>query len=159
MDLRKIKKLIELLEESALTELEIQEGEESIRLSRAQPLPTISSLTPVNTTTAPATAMGVTAPTMVIASAEAHAGITVASPMVGTFFAAPDADSPPYIEVGSAVSPGDTLCIIEAMKIFNHVEAEYGGRIAQIFKQSGDPVEFGEALFLIDEIQTDSPKP
>ncbi len=77
--------------------------------------------------------------------------------MVGTFFAAPDAGSPPYIEVGSAVSPGDTLCIIEAMKIFNHVEAEYGGRIAQIFKQSGDPVEFGEALFLIDEIQTDSP--
>ena len=149
MDLRKIKKLIELLEESALTELEIQEGEESIRLSRAQPLPTISSLTSVATTTAPAT--------MAIASTESHAGITVASPMVGTFFAAPDAGSPPYIEVGSAVSPGDTLCIIEAMKIFNHVEAEYGGRIAQIFKQSGDPVEFGEALFLIDEIQTDSP--
>ena len=104
MDLRKIKKLIELLEESTLTELEVQEGEESIRLSRAQPLPTISSLTPVDTTTAPATAIGVTAPTMVIASTEAHAGITVASPMVGTFFAAPDADSPPYIEVGSAVS-------------------------------------------------------
>ena len=157
MDLRKIKKLIELLEESALTELEIQEGEESIRLSRAQPLPTISSLTPVNTPTAPATAIGATAPTKTIAGAEAHTGITVASPMVGTFFAAPDADSPPYIEVGSAVSPGDTLCIIEAMKIFNHVEAECGGRIAQIFKQSGEPVEFGEALFLIDEIQTDSP--
>ena len=155
MDLRKIKKLIELLEESALTELEIQEGEESIRLSRAQPLPTISSLTPVDTTVTPA--IGVTTPTMASASAESHAGITVASPMVGTFFAAPDAGSPPYIEVGSAVSPGDTLCIIEAMKIFNHVEAEYGGRIAQIFKQSGDPVEFGEALFLIDEIQTDSP--
>jgi acetyl-CoA carboxylase biotin carboxyl carrier protein len=105
----------------------------------------------------PATAIGVTTPTMAIASTESHAGITVASPMVGTFFAAPDAGSPPYIEVGSAVSPGDTLCIIEAMKIFNHVEAEYGGRIAQIFKQSGEPVEFGEALFLIDEIQTDSP--
>ena len=155
MDLRKIKKLIELLEESALTELEIQEGEESIRLSRAQPLPTISSLTSVDTTTAPATAIEVAAPTMAIASTESHAGITVTSPMVGTFFAAPDADSPPYIEVGSAVSLGDTLCIIEAMKIFNHVEAEYGGHISQIFKQSGDPVEFGEALFLIDEIQTD----
>ena len=159
MDLRKIKKLIELLEESALTELEIQEGEESIRLSRAQSLPTISSVASVDTTTGPTTTIGVTTPTVAIDSTESHAGITVASPMVGTFFAAPDASSPPYIEVGSAVSPGDTLCIIEAMKIFNHVEAEYGGRVAQIFKQSGDPVEFGEALFLIDEIQTDSPNP
>ena len=90
MDLRKIKKLIELLEESALTELEIQEGEESIRLSRDKPLPNVSSLRPVDTTVTPASAIGETTPTMAIASTESQAGSTVTSPMVGTFFVAPD---------------------------------------------------------------------
>ena len=83
--------------------------------------------------------------------------VEVLSPMPGTFYRSPSPDDASFVNEGDSVNKGDTLCIIEAMKIFNHVEAEYGGRVAQIFKQSGDPVEFGEALFLIDEIQTDSP--
>ena len=150
MDIRKIKKLIELLEESGLTEIEISEGEESIRLSRSLPLdPTEStSLAPPPTrlieTPSPESSSTAT-------KVEDLPGmVPVVSPMVGTFYAAPNPESSPYVKTGSEVALGDTLCVIEAMKIFNHVEAECTGVIRKILKNSGDPVEFGETLFLIE---------
>ena len=154
MDVRKLKKLIELLEESALTEIEISEGEESIRLRRRSPLD------PVESTTAmplPSRLAETPAPLPESSSTEATIEdlpdtVPVVSPMVGTFYAAPDPESSPYVKTGSEVTVGDTLCVIEAMKIFNHVEAECSGVIRKILKNSGDPVEFGETLFLIETL-------
>ena len=148
MDIRKIKKLIELLEESTLTELEISEGEESIRLSRRSPLDPTESTSP-----APPPARLTEKPTSSSTAAKVEdlpGTVPVVSPMVGTFYAAPNPESSPYVKTGSEVAVGDTLCVIEAMKIFNHVEAECSGVIRKILKNSGDPVEFGETLFLIE---------
>ena len=152
MDIRKIKKLIELLEESDLTEIEISEGEESIRLSRRTPLDSAESTSP-----APPPARLTETPRPSPESSSTAAAvedlpntIPVVSPMVGTFYAAPNPESSPYVKTGSEVAVGDTLCVIEAMKIFNHVEAECAGVIRKILKNSGDPVEFGETLFLIE---------
>ena len=158
MDIRKIKKLIELLEESALTEIEISEGEESIRLSRSSPLD------PAESTTAnplPARLTETLAPSResssIAATLEDLPGtVPVVSPMVGTFYAAPNPESSPYVKTGSEVAVGDTLCVIEAMKIFNHVDAECSGVIRKILKNSGDPVEFGETLFLIETLTEES---
>ena len=150
MDIRKIKKLIELLEESALTEIEISEGEESIRLSRSSPLD------PAESTTAnplPARLTETLTSSSTATTIEDLPGtVSVVSPMVGTFYAAPNPESSPYVKTGSEVTVGDTLCVIEAMKIFNHVEAECSGVIRKILKNSGDPVEFGETLFLIETL-------
>ena len=154
MDIRKIKKLIELLEESALTEIEISEGEESIRLSRSSPLDPAESTTAIpppaqlTETPAPSPESSSTAVTV----RDLPDAVTVVSPMVGTFYAAPNPESSPYVKTGSEVTVGDTLCVIEAMKIFNHVDAECSGVIRKILKNSGDPVEFGEALFLIETL-------
>lgn len=152
MDIRKIKKLIELLEESALTEIEISEGEESIRLSRRSPLDP-----PESTSTAGPPARLIETPTPSPESSsttetvdDLPGTVPVVSPMVGTFYAAPNPDSSPYVKTGSEVAIGDTLCVIEAMKIFNHVDTECAGVIRKILKNSGDPVEFGETLFLIE---------
>ena len=152
MDVRKIKKLIELLEESALTEIEISEGEESIRLSRGSPLDSAKS-----TTAIPLSTRLAETPTPMPESSSIAATIEdlpdtvpIVSPMVGTFYAAPNPESSPYVKTGSEVAVGDTLCVIEAMQIFNHVEAECAGVIRKILKNSGDPVEFGETLFLIE---------
>ena len=148
MDIRKIKKLIELLEESDLTELEISEGEESIRLSRRSPLDPTESTSP-----APPPGRLAETPTSSLTSAtieDLPGTVPVVSPMVGTFYAAPNPEFSPYVKTGSEVAVGDTLCVIEAMKIFNHVEAECPGVIRKILKNSGDPVEFGETLFLIE---------
>ena len=148
MDIRKIKKLIELLEESDLTELEISEGEESIRLSRRSPLDSAESTSPAPP---PAQLTETPTPSPTIATVEELPDtVPVVSPMVGTFYAAPNPESSPYVKTGSEVAVGDTLCVIEAMKIFNHVEAECPGVIRKILKNSGDPVEFGETLFLIE---------
>ena len=151
MDVRKIKKLIELLEESALTEIEISEGEESIRLSRSSPLDPAES-----TTAIPLPARLTETPTPLPKPAatveDLPDTVPVVSPMVGTFYAAPNPESSPYVKKGSEVALGDTLCVIEAMKIFNHVEAECSGVIRKILKNSGDPVEFGETLFLIETL-------
>ena len=158
MDIRKIKKLIELLEESALTEIEISEGEESIRLSRSSPLD------PAESTTAnplPARLTETPSPSRESSSIAATLEdlpdtVPVVSPMVGTFYAAPNPESSPYVKTGSEVTLGDTLCVIEAMKIFNHVDAECSGVIRKILKNSGDPVEFGETLFLIETLTEES---
>ena len=158
MDIRKIKKLIEMLEESQLSEIEITEGEESIRLSRggasagapllSQPLAPVS--VPVEAAPVHAPQPATPAPAPEVTQTLDTAG-TVNSPMVGTFYASPNPDSKPYVEIGSRVSVGDTLCMIEAMKIFNQVDAEVSGVVKKILKSSGDPVEYGETLFVIEE--------
>ena len=151
MDLRKIKKLIELLEDSALLEMEITEGDSTIRLSRTGgvpvatrqvvPAPPVDSRT-VRETPSPAVQTGAM-------DTDEVAGIVVNSPMVGTFFNASSPDSSPYVSAGTVVEPGDVLCIIEAMKTYNQLDAEVAGTVQAIYKKNGDPVEFGEPLFLI----------
>ena len=146
MDIRKIKKLIELLEESNLSELEIKEGEESVRLNRMSPtLPVM-----------PATYAAQTAPTMPVETEQFNTeeaipdGHAVKSPMVGTFFSAPKPGAKPFAEVGTEVQIGDTLCVIEAMKIFNQIESDTAGVVIAVLKENGEPVEYGEPLFIID---------
>lgn len=148
MDLRKIKKLIDLLESSNLTEIEIKEGEESVRLSRAATGVAVSAPVAVPAAAAPA----VVAPTPIVApaaAAEEPAGTTVRAPMVGTFYTSANPDSPPFVSIGQAVKPGDTLAIIEAMKMFNPIEAEIAGTVTAILASNGQPVEFDEPLFVI----------
>ena len=158
MDVRKIKKLIELLEESALTEIEISEGEESIRLSRSSPLDpaesTITNPLPARSTESPSPSRESSSTAAILE--DLPGTVPVVSPMVGTFYAAPNPESSPYVKTGSEVTLGDTLCVIEAMKIFNHVDAECSGVIRKILKNSGDPVEFGETLFLIETLTEES---
>lgn len=146
MDIRKIKKLIELLEESNLSELEIKEGEESVRLSRMNPAPALMQ-TPPHAYLAPAPP-----PEAVhIGGEEAIPdGHEVKSPMVGTFFSAPKPGARPFAEVGTEVQIGDTLCVIEAMKIFNQIESDKAGVVIAVLKENGEPVEYGEPLFIID---------
>ena len=144
-----------MLEESQLNEIEITEGEESIRLSRSGPVaqmlappPMMPAMAPAYTADPAGSPPAVSAPTGEPAS---DSGSSVCSPMVGTFYASPNPDSSSYVELGSHVTAGDTLCMIEAMKIFNQVEAEVSGIVRKILKSSGDPVEFGEVLFVIEE--------
>ncbi len=145
MDIRKVKKLIEMLEESSLAEIEIREGEESIRISRASSVgaPVVGAAPPTAPPPAPA------GPTAAIEAAQ-PAGHTVASPMVGTFYRAPSPGAKPFVEVGNEVKAGDTLCIIEAMKMMNEIEADKAGIIGAILKENGQPVEYGEPLFIIE---------
>lgn len=156
MDIRKVKKLIELLEESNLTELEIVEGEESVRLSRGsnfappQPLPPV--VTPAPAAAAPAMPVSVapaarTEPT--IEEESVPEGEILRSPMVGTFYSAPSPDADPFVALGQKVSEGETLCIIEAMKMFNQIEAEVAGTVVAILAETGQPVEFDQPLFVI----------
>jgi acetyl-CoA carboxylase biotin carboxyl carrier protein len=152
MDIRKIKKLIDLLEDSNLCELEIQEGEESIRLSRAssaapvQAAPMAAPLQVAAPAAAPAPASDAPSGD---ASTDLPDGEAVTSPMVGTYYSSPKPDAPEFVKVGDTVKEGDVLCIVEAMKIFNQIEADKSGKIVAIMKESGDPVEFGETLFVI----------
>ena len=147
MDIRKVKKLIELLEESELTELEISEGEESIRLSRSGTATAVQPHRLVDLQ-APELPVGLTQDNQ--EQQPALDTVAVISPMVGTYYAAANPDSEPYVALGSEVNVGDTLCVIEAMKIFNQVETEISGLVRKILKRSGDPVEYGETLFLIE---------
>ena len=145
MDIRKVKKLIELLEESGIAEIEIKEGEESVRISRG------STLAP----TAPAHTYQTTAPVphaepSPTAAPAKEAGHVMESPMVGTYYNASSPDSEPFVKIGQSVSQGDTLCIIEAMKIMNQIEADISGTIKSIECNNGEPVEFGAPLFVIE---------
>lgn len=149
MDIRKVKKLIELLEESGVAEIEIREGEESVRISRA----TTVSAAPVAAVAplAPAPAVAPAPPPAAPAAAEPEPrGNTVTAPMVGTFYNAPSPDASPFVRVGQAVSAGDTLCIIEAMKIMNPIEAEESGTVTAILVENGHPVEYDQPLFVIE---------
>lgn len=149
MDLRKLKKLIDLVEESGISELELTEGEEKVRISRAMapaaPVTQYVAAAPAPSA-APASAPVVAAAP---AAAPAEEGQVVKSPMVGTFYRASSPDAKAFVDVGSSISAGDTLCIIEAMKLLNEIESEYTGVIKKIFVENGQPVEYGEPLFLI----------
>ena len=156
MDIRKVKKLIELLEESGVAEIEIKEGEESVRISRhgSAPVTTYVQAAPGPAATpAPLAAPAVSAPTARAAAEEAEssrAENTVTAPMVGTFYAAAAPGAKPFVEIGSEVKVGQTLCIIEAMKMMNQIESDKTGRVAAVLVKSGDPVEFGQPLFVIE---------
>lgn len=152
MDIRKVKKLIELLEESGLAELEISEGEESVRISRypqggmavqyaAPPV----AMPPAPTAGAPAAVAG----TVPITASE-PAGHKVQSPMVGTYYEAPSPGSPPFVKVGDTIQTGQTLCIIEAMKMMNQIEADVSGKVVAVLAKNGEAVEFGQTLFVIE---------
>ena len=152
MDIRKVKKLIELLEESGIAEIEISEGEDSVRISRFGSnvaAPVAVAMPPA--AAAPAAAAAA-APASALAMAEAEEdGHVVPAPMVGTFYNAPSPGSAPFVQLGDRVSIGDALCIIEAMKMMNQIEAEVAGTIKSIRVQNGDPVEYGQILFVIDQ--------
>ena len=150
MDLRKIKKLIELLEESGIAEIEVKEGEESIKLSRAsqvqQPIintQTHDVSTPISSTIEKTIQKDELKPDPVLD------GDTIDSPMVGTFYRAASPDSKPFVEKGQKVNKGDTVCILEAMKMMNQVTAEQAGTITEILVEDSEPVEFGQPLFII----------
>ena len=150
MDIRKVKKLIELLEESGIDELEIREGEESVRISRHSKQPTFMQQPMYAPAPAPAAAPA--APVAAEAAAPAAAklnGTVVRSPMVGTFYRASGPTSANFVEVGSSVKKGDILCIVEAMKMMNHIEAETSGVIESILGENGQPVEYDQPLFTI----------
>ncbi|MCW4455737.1 acetyl-CoA carboxylase biotin carboxyl carrier protein [Flavobacterium sp. MXW15] len=157
MDLRKIKKLIDLLEESNLAEIEIKEGEESVRLSRT-PVAGYAAPAPAPVYAAPAAAapaMPMSSPTEASTGGTAKPGNALPdghvlrAPMVGTFYASSAPDKPPFVSVGQQVKAGDTLAIIEAMKMFNPIEADVAGTVVAILGENGQPVEFDQPLFVI----------
>lgn len=159
MDIRKVKKLIELLDESGIAEIEITEGEDSVRISRySQNVPAAAAVMPAPAPAAPAPAPAATSAPA--ASGEAatepeETGFLVNAPMVGTFYASSSPGSAPYVQVGDRISEGDTLCIIEAMKMMNQIEADVSGIIKSIRVQNGEPVEYGQTLFVIDQRNQD----
>ena len=146
MDIRKVKKLIELLEASDIAEIKIKEGEESIRISRASnSIPVAHPVATVAALPVAQLAAEVEAPT----AASSSEGNIIQSPMVGTFYRAPAPSSPPYVEVGQHVKVGDVVCIVEAMKMMNQIEADYAGVVAAFLIEDGEPVEFDQALIRI----------
>ncbi len=159
MDIRKVKKLIELLDESGIAEIEITEGEESVRISRyaqgAHAVPVAPAAAPVAIAAAPAAAPRAAAVEAVAAIEVEEDGFEVTAPMVGTYYAASSPGAAPYVQVGDRVGEGDTLCIIEAMKMMNQIESDVSGVIKSIRIQNGEPVEFGQTLFVIDQRQGD----
>lgn len=160
MDIRKVKKLIELLEESGIAELEISEGEESVRISRYPPGGAVQHFAvaapPALPAAVQASASPAAAPTaarpaaaQAAAAAEEIPGHKVVSPMVGTYYESPAPGADAFVKVGSEVKVGDTLCIIEAMKMMNQIEADKAGKIVAMLATNGEPVEYGQTLFVI----------
>ena len=152
MDLRKLKTLIDLVAESGIAELEVTEGEDKVRIAKFSPAPAApSSPTTVVTGQFPAVpGSPAGAPAVAPAAAPEPTGHVVKSPMVGTFYRSPSPGASSFVELGQAVKPGDTLCIIEAMKLLNEIEAEVGGTVKEILVDNGQPVEYGQPLFIID---------
>lgn len=159
MDIRKIKKLIELLEESGIAEIEIKEGEEAVRISRmAAPAAGAQPVTQAMHAAAPAPGAALRVPELQPAALAEGAAAgkpkpnehVVTAPMVGTFYAAPSPGAKPFVEIGDEIKVGQVLCVIEAMKMMNQIEADKAGRIASIMARNGDPVEFGQPLFVIE---------
>lgn len=152
MDLRKLKKLIDLVEESGISELEITEGEEKVKIVKggiagAGPVAQIAALHPVGGAGAAPAAAPVAAPPA--AAEAAQEGHVLKSPMVGTFYRAPSPDAAPFAEVGQTVKEGQTICIVEAMKLMNEIEADASGVVKAILVENGQPVEYGQPLFVI----------
>ena len=153
MDIRKIKKLIELLEESGIAEIEIKEGEEAVRISRMPVAPVVAQLPPV-AHLAPVAAPSPAPGTLPAAEAAAPKAKTnehvVTAPMVGTFYGSPSPGAKAYVEIGDEIKVGQVLCIIEAMKMMNQIEADRAGKVTSIMARNGDPVEFGQPLFVVE---------
>jgi acetyl-CoA carboxylase biotin carboxyl carrier protein len=154
MDLRKLKKLIDLVQESGIGEIEITEGEEKVRISRQGPagqplIMTAPSMHPMayGQATGPSAGSGGAAPEPAAAEPKGH---HLKSPMVGTFYRAPSPGAPPFVEIGQAVTKGQTLCIIEAMKLLNEIESDATGVVKAILVENGQPVEYGQPLFRIE---------
>ena len=143
MDIRKIKKLIEMLQDSDLTEIEVKEGEESVRIVRgnAQPLEVKSSFITADSLNDQSESNEVL---------ENASGSSIKSPIVGTFYRKPGPDQPPFVEVGSQVNAGDVVCIVEAMKMMNEIKSEFTGKVSAINIEDGQPVEFDQSLIVID---------
>ncbi|MDJ0710457.1 MAG: acetyl-CoA carboxylase biotin carboxyl carrier protein [Woeseiaceae bacterium] len=159
MDIRKVKKLIELLDDSGIAEIEITEGEESVRISRYSSAAPVAAAPVVTQAPAPAAPAPTPAPAAAPAAPTAEPaaetvdedGFEVTAPMVGTFYSSSSPGAAPYVQVGDRVNEGDTLCIIEAMKMMNQIEADVAGVIKSIRIQNGEPVEFGQVLYVIDQ--------
>jgi acetyl-CoA carboxylase biotin carboxyl carrier protein len=156
MDLRKLKTLIDLVAESGIAEIEVTEGEDKVRIVKHPIAPAVPVAAPVYAVAPMAAAPGAgavgaqgSAGGTLPAAAEVDSGNVVKSPMVGTFYRAPGPDAKAFIEVGQVVKPGDTLCIIEAMKLLNEIEAETSGTVREILVENGQAVEYGQALFVI----------
>ena len=163
MDIRKIKKLIELLEESGIAEIEIKENEESVRISRMPPASTVvHAAPPQHYVPAPALAT-LTSPSQAATAAAQGSGAgeaaapkpktnehVITAPMVGTFYASPSPGAKSFVEIGDEIKVGQVLCIIEAMKMMNQIEADKAGKLTSIMARSGDPVEFGQPLFVVE---------
>ena len=151
MDIRKVKKLIELLEESGIAELEISEGEESVRISR---YPRMSIAAPAGAAQPAPLAPAAAAPAKPATAAGEHKpqndDQTITSPMVGTYYSASAPGAKPFVEIGQEIKVGQILCIIEAMKMMNQIESEKAGRLSAILAKNGEPVEFGQPLFIIE---------
>jgi acetyl-CoA carboxylase biotin carboxyl carrier protein len=152
MDIRKVKKLIELLEESGIAEIEIKEGEESVRISRmptgaAAPQYFSAPVMAAPAAAAPAATAAVAAPTLARRKDDEH---IVPSPMVGTYYSSASPTAKPFVQLGDEVKEGQVLCIIEAMKMMNQIESDRAGRITAIMAKNGDPVEFGQPLFVVE---------
>ena len=155
MDIRKVKKLIELLEESGIAEIEIKEGEESVRISRSSSVPLAAPMAqamaaPMPVAAAAPAPVAEAAPAPESAAPAAPSGHAVKSPMVGTFYRAPAPGAKNFVEVGDTVSEGDTLCIVEAMKMMNQIDADKSGTIKAILVEDASPIEFDEPLFIIE---------
>jgi len=144
MDIRKVKKLIELLEESGLAEIEINEGDDSVRISR------FSTVSPPPAVAAPPATVAPVAVTEDQVMPPPPEGHSMTAPMVGTYYSAPAPGAKSFVQVGSEVHVGDVLCIIEAMKMMNQIEADQSGRVVSILVENGEPVEFGQPLFIIE---------
>lgn len=151
MDIRKVKKLIELLEESGISELEISEGEESVRISRH---PRMTMQSPLAAPVMQASAAPMSLPATPATAAGEHKprndDSTVTSPMVGTYYSASAPGSKPFVEIGMEIKIGQVLCIIEAMKMMNQIESDKAGRVTAVLAKNGEPVEFGQPLFIIE---------
>jgi acetyl-CoA carboxylase biotin carboxyl carrier protein len=160
MDIRKIKKLIELLEESGIAEIEIKEGEEAVRISRMPPAGSpMHAMAPMGYPVAPALgvapqieapAKALTAPVEMPAPKPKPNEHVITAPMVGTFYASPSPGAKAFVEIGDEIKIGQVLCIIEAMKMMNQIEADRAGRLTSVMARNGDPVEFGQPLFVVE---------
>lgn len=153
MDIRKVKKLIELLEESQIGEIEIHEGEESVRISRQGAPGSMPVQTQIHVPESTANYPRSTDVNDALDEGEEEEleGHRICAPMVGLFYEAPSPGKPPFVEIGQEIKKGDVVCIIEAMKIMNHIESEVSGVVSKIFVENGEPVEYGQPLFLIKE--------
>lgn len=150
MDLRKLKKLIDLVEESGIAELEVTEGEEKVRITRVSAAPQMAYAQPMTALQVPNAQAAVAAPAAEAAAPANNDKNAMKSPMVGTFYRSPSPGAKSFIEVGQSVNAGDTLCIIEAMKLMNEIEADRSGVVKAVLVEDGQPVEFGEPLFIIE---------